>query len=42
MRGDSSVPEKIANQLTASTSDFAAANPRTFFTNRLHPQRRQK
>jgi CBS-domain-containing membrane protein len=42
MRGDSSVAEKIDNQLTASSLDFAAAITRTFFTICLHPQARQK
>jgi hypothetical protein len=42
MRGDSFVPEKIDNQLTAIPPDFAVAIPRTVFTSRLHPQGCQK
>jgi hypothetical protein len=42
MRRDSSVPEKIDNQLTASPPDFAVAMPRTIFTSRLRALGRQK
>jgi len=42
MPGDSFVPEKIDNQLTASPPDFAAANARTFFTSRLRGLEHQK
>jgi hypothetical protein len=41
MRGDSFVPEKIDNQLTASPSAFAAAITRTVFASGLYPQGRQ-
>jgi len=42
MRGDSFVPEKIDNQLTAGPPDFAAAILRTIFTSRLCAQDGQK
>ena len=42
MRRDSSVPEKIDNQLTASPPDVTAANARTIFTSRLRALGREK
>jgi hypothetical protein len=41
MRRDSFVAEKIDNQLTTNSQDFAAAITRTFFTSRLRAPRRQ-
>jgi len=42
MPGDSFVPDKIDNQLTASPLDFAVANARIFYTRRLRALGRQK
>jgi len=40
--GDSFVPDKIDNQLTASLPDFAAGIARTFFTSRSRARDRAK